>query len=381
MSAGAGRRRRPPVGDHGQMPNARSRPPAGGERAALAALLRRKSVQCSALGSPLYAELLQRAAADVAAGGVCLAVLRGHGGDPPGSALALRFMSAVHRAVLDGNAPRLARHYRSAGGTHGPHGAWPAFRELVADQRELLRELVCRPIQTNEAGRCAALLPGWLAIAAETRLPLRLLEVGASAGLILRFDRYRYETQGGCWGPAGSPVRLDGFEGKPGFAPIVVASRRGCDLEPLDPRDEETRIRLRCTVWADQLERLRLLDSALALARGFPVRVDRAPAGGWLQEQLGRRVAGEATVVFHSIVWQYLTDPERERLRSLLTTAASRATPEAPLAWLRMEPAGGVAQVTLTTWPKGRERVLAQAGYHGRPVRLCPTISSGDREG
>jgi len=86
-------------------------------------------------------------------------------------------------------------------------------------------------------------------------------------------------------------------------------------------------------------------------------------------------------VVFHSIVWQYLTDPERERLRSLLTTAASRATPEAPLAWLRMEPAGGVAQVTLTTWPKGRERVLAQAGYHGRPVRLCPTISSGDREG
>jgi len=185
------------VGDHGQVPNARSRPPAGGERAALAALLRRKSVQCSALGSPLYAELLQRAAADVAAGGVCLAVLRGHGCDPPGSALALRFMSAVHRAVLDGNAPRLARHYRSAGGTHGPHGAWPAFRELVADQRELLRELVCRPIQTNEAGRCAALLPGWLAIAAETRLPLRLLEVGASAGLILRFDRYRYEAQGG----------------------------------------------------------------------------------------------------------------------------------------------------------------------------------------
>ena len=50
-----------------------------------------------------------------------------------------------------------------------------------------------------------------------------------------------------------------------------------------------------------------------------------------------------------------------------------RATPDAPVCWLRMEPAGEVADVRLSTWP-GRdgghdEELLATTGYHGPPVR------------
>lgn len=362
------------------MAAASSEPSAGSKRAALGGLLRRKSVQCSALGSPGYAALLGHAANDVESGGVCLELLLDRAGDQEGSALALRFMSAVHRLVLEGVAPTLARHYPSVGGTYALEDAWPAFREAVADHREVLRELVRQPIQTNEVGRSAALLPGFMAIAREYGLPLRILEIGASAGLNLRFDRYRYEARGGGWGPVNSPVHLDGFEGEPPFVSLGVASRRGCDLAPLDPCDRETRRRLRSTVWADQLERLRLLDAALLLARSFPVRIDRAPARDWLEQQLGRGTPGEATVVFHSIVWQYLTEPERGGLRSILAAAGRRATRNAPLAWLRMEPAGEFARVTLTTWPGRHERTVARSGYHGRPVR--PTAaSSGHPDG
>jgi hypothetical protein len=112
------------------------------------------------------------------------ALLRGHEGDPEPSALALRLMGAVHRLVLRGDASDLARHYPSAGGS--PHEPWPVFLATLRDHADELRRLLDDPVQTNEPARCGALLGGFLEIARRTHLPLRLLEVGASAGLNLR---------------------------------------------------------------------------------------------------------------------------------------------------------------------------------------------------
>jgi hypothetical protein len=75
-----------------------------------------------------------------------------------------------------------------------------------------------------------------------------------------------------------------------------------------------------------------------------------------------------ATVVVHSIVLQYLSTAARERFRSAVGAAGSKATDDAPVAWLRMEPGGDRAQVRLTTWPGGDERLIATSGYHGQPV-------------
>ena len=50
--------------------------------------------------------------------------------------------------------------------------------------------------------------------------------------------------------------------------------------------------------------------------------------------------------------------------------AGARASDEAPLAWLRMEPDVERAAIRITTWPGGEERLLARAGYHGTPVEL-----------
>ncbi len=316
--------------------------------------------------------LLEGTAADCEAGGPSWAVLAGHEGDAHGSALALRFMGAVHRLVLDGRAPALARHYPSAGGADGADGAWDAFRATLEEHRDPLRALVDAPVQTNEVGRSAVLLGGFLLVARETGLPLRLLEIGASAGLNLRWDHYRYEAGERSWGDAASPVRLAGnFTDPPPPFEIAcgVVTRAGCDRLPLDPRTEADRLTLVSYVWPDQRERLALLRGAVEVARRVPAVLDAGDAPEWLAARLADAAPETATVVFHSIVMQYLAKTERRRVHEVLVDAGARATPAAPLAWLRMEPGTNRADVHLTLWPDGRERLIAHAGFHGRPVR------------
>ena len=283
--------------------------------------------------------------------------------------LALRLMGAVHRLVLAGAAPVLAAQFPSAGGE--PSEPWPAFVETVAAHAGELRELVEDPVQTNETARCTALLCGFLEVARLTGLPLRLLEVGASAGLNLRFDRYRYDLGERTWGPPGAePVLRAALSGEPPFdAELAVASRAGCDARPVDPTTEEGVLTLSSYVWADQVARLDRLRSACRVAVQTDAQVVAARGESWTRERLADPAPGTATVVFHSIVMQYVEEQEREGFRAAVREAGARATAEAPLAWLTMEPADlRRADLRLTVWPGGDERLLARVGYHGDPV-------------
>jgi hypothetical protein len=322
--------------------------------------------------APVHAALLAATAEDILAGGPVWAVLRGREDDPRGSALALRFMGAVHRLVLRGEVPQLASFYRSVGGGQGPEGAWEAFRHVVATNVERLRDEVTRPVQTNEVGRAGAVVGGFLTVAERFRLPLRVLELGASAGLNLRWDRFHYEARGERWGPADSPVRLCDFDTPP-VPPFsvetTVAERRGCDRSPLDPSSGEDQTTLLSFVWCDQAWRVRRLRAAFTVAERVPATVDRAGAPEWLEQQLATDSTGTATVVFHSIFMQYLTEADRQRVIDMLQTSGAAATADAPLAWLRMEPAGDHADVHLTMWPDGKERLIAHSGYHGANVQ------------
>jgi hypothetical protein len=323
----------------------------------LATRLRTQASHCARLGSPFYSGLLELAAADAEAGGPVAQVLRGHESDPPDSMLALRLLGAVRRRVLEGALSDME---------------WPTFRQALADDAEAIRALLDRPVQTNEVGRCAALLPGFLAAAERTGLPLRLLEVGASAGLNLRWDRYGYEADRFTWGDLDSPVRIE-FElsGEvPGAPPVEVAERRGCDSSPIDPCSEEGRLTLEAFVWPDQVARLRRLRAALDAAEQLPIEVERASAAGWIDDRIGEAREGATTVLFHSIVMQYLPDAERIEFERIVRAAGEAADESSPLAWLRMEPAGERAEVRLTYWPGGEDRLLARVGYHGDPVQL-----------
>jgi hypothetical protein len=208
------------------------------------------------------------------------------------------------------------------------------------------------------------LVGGFLEVARRTGLPLRLLEVGASAGLNLRFDRYRFAFDGERWDLADSPVairtRLAGAGRPPLDAPLQIASRAGCDPRPVDPRSEEGPLTLTSYVWPDQLERLERLRAALAVAREVDAPVERAGAADWIEARLAEPAPGVVTVVFHSLVMQYLPADERERFERTMAAASST------VAWLRMEPADEMAALRLTL--RGEDRLLARAGYHGDPV-------------
>lgn len=349
---------------------------------ALARRIRRQSGACAQLGSRLYAYLLDRVASDVEAGGPGWEILRGHD-LPPGSSPALRLMGAVHRVVLEGRAPGLARYYPTAGGelVDDPTEVWPPFRTVLGEHKIELRRRMNSPVQTNEVGRTAALFGGFALLARITAAPLRVLELGASAGLNLRFDRFAYDIAGDVAGDADSPVRITmDLEGRrpPVDGSLEVIERRGCDTRPVDPTTADGRLTLLSYVWPDQTDRARLLTAAVEVARRFPAVVDQQSAYDWLEARLAATTPGTCTVVFHSIVMQYLEPSEREAIGQLLAQASASATAEQPLARLAMEPAGDLADVRLTTWPRGDERLLARAGYHGRPVQWLAGDSASD---
>src|SRR5437764_15412561 len=84
----------------------------------------------------------------------------------------------------------------------GTPDGWNRFRRGVGQRKDALRALMLiRSTQTNEPGRCAALLP----VLAGLPQPLALLEVGASAGLCLLPDFYGYDYGGRLLRPRARP--------------------------------------------------------------------------------------------------------------------------------------------------------------------------------
>ncbi|MGH3345228.1 MAG: DUF2332 domain-containing protein [Carbonactinosporaceae bacterium] len=340
-----------------------------------ARLMETQALWCAELGSPLYAGLMRHAAEDVRGGGVLADVLAGHAGDPEDSALALRLFGAVHQLVLEGSAPQLNPHYPSVGGADpDPDRAWPAFRSAAAEHRDAVRALLSHPPQTNDVGRSAALLGGLLHIAARTGLAVRLYEIGASAGLNLRADHFRYGSRygagnGAAWGPEDSPVVLgDAWSGDPPpvDAPLEVAERRGCDPRPADPGTAAGRARLTAHVWPDQAERLARLQGAFEVARRVHATVVRASAAELVSAM--STSTGVVTVLWHSVTWQYLDEVEQGEVRASIERLGASASDGAPFAHLWLEPGETGCEVGLRLWPGGAELLLGRAHPHGVPV-------------
>lgn len=342
----------------------------------LAELFRDSARGCSRHG-PTNARLLADAADDLEAGGVTAAVMAGRERDRSGSVPGLRFAAAVHRLVLTGKAPALARHYASVGGRLHEPTLWADARPALAEHLDELRAVIASTaVQTNEPGRSAPLYGGLLVASQHAGLPVRLLEVGASAGLNLRPHLVGYRLPDGrVLGDPRSPLVLDtGWQGAPPAElnrPLQVERRGGCDLDPVDVTTDEGVLHLTSFVWPDQLQRLHRLRDAIALARLDPVTVRRADGAAWLRHQLAGPRPGMLTVVFHSVVWQYVPASERAHGQQVLAEAAARATARAPLALLVYESrrAGGRFRfdLLLRLWPSGVTVCLGHGGGHGTP--------------
>ena len=146
---------------------------------------RAQAAACARLGSPFTAALLEFVAERLDERRPVGRALLGWPGDPKADAVALRLAGSLHALVLAGTAPSLAAVYPGGAHADDPTALGCAVNGALEAHADFILRFVERPPQTNEVGRSAMLLGGFLTVAAETGLPLRLREIGASAGLNL----------------------------------------------------------------------------------------------------------------------------------------------------------------------------------------------------
>jgi len=332
---------------------------------------RRQAEWCEQLGSPftaLVCKVLHERLTESSAFG---ARLLNWPGRPEADFIAGRACGALNFYARAGH-PALAPLYP-------PHplpsqeDLWRGVEIAIAELDEPLTRFLDSAPQTNEVARSAALLPGFLRIAARTGLPLAIREIGSSAGLNLWFDRYRYDYGAFAWGPRDGRVKI-ACEWRGAVEPmadaIEVADRRGCDIRPIDPSDPATRARMLAYIWPDQAERLARAEAALDAAARETLRVEAIDAALFAERELAAVAPGRALVLAHTIFWQYLPSATKAAIRATIAEAADRATTASPFAWLRAEAEAEErrgAVLRLSLWPNGPvDEVLAVASFHGQ---------------
>ena len=273
---------------------------------------------------------------------------------------------------------------------------YAAFRSWCLDRRSELERLVrTHVVQTNEVGRCSALLPCLATVAERARRPLALVEVGTSAGLNLLFDRYRYVFGPGLeTGRGDSEVvlrpRLHGDRVPPLSVPDVPW-RRGLDRQPVDVADDDATRWLRACIWPEQQWRIELFDRAVALARRDPPTLVAGDVFDSLPAMVRSAPSEAALCVVHTAFLGYV--PDHPRFAELLSELAR----ERPLWWVSGEGAGLVPQLPAPRierpaegiWflygivplgvPDEPPRALARAGAHGAWLDWLDTEDSSRR--
>ncbi|MET8092204.1 DUF2332 domain-containing protein [Micromonospora sp. NPDC005220] len=191
----------------------------------------------------------------------------------------------------------------------GPVDEPAAFHDFVLTHWPAVEaELRTRATQTNEAGRCAVLLP----VLAALPQPLALLEVGASAGLCLYSDRYAYRYGDHQVG-SGEPVLDCAATGlvPPARVPQVVW-RAGLDLNPLDVTDPGDVSWLDALIWPEQAHRRARLRAAAKVAAADPPLLVRGDLVDDLPALAARAPTGATLVVFHTSVLYQVPPPRRD---------------------------------------------------------------------
>lgn len=301
--------------------------------------------------------------------------------DWPGHALAdalpLRLAGGMHALWRSSAVPELDALYRGEDGAPS-HWAEP-MRGVLAKHDAALLPWLSGPPQTNEAGRSANFIAGLRGLAAQG-LPasFEILEIGASAGMNLLIDRYRYDLGGVLSGPTDSPVTIkpEWRGAPPPDHAITFHSIRGCDIAPVDVTDDAAAEKLMAYIWPDAPQRFARMEAGIALFRADPPSLEAADAADWIERGLAKpQQDGVTRVLVHSVMWQYLPRETQGRIERAMEMSGMAATGKRPLAWLALEANRSFHAHGLTAryWPGGEEaRLLTKAHAHGAWLEWLP---------
>ena len=214
--------------------------------------------------------------------------------------------------------------------------------------------------------RCSFLLPAFTDVHQSTGgRPLALVDVGCSAGLHLRWDRYFYDYGVAHVGDPRAAVSIRCELRGPVLPPLPAsfpecAFRVGIDLNPLDLRDPIERRWFDALIWPDHAGRRRLAAAAIDELLRDPPAIVKGDAADMLESQLGEVPSGSTPVVYNSAALCQGGAAEEKMIADVLVAFSSRG----PIHWLYCEG----EEVLLRNVDRGRiaETKLANKDGHGR---------------
>ena len=299
---------------------------------------------------------------------------------PAQSRLPVTLFAAIHFLLLADPGEPLAAWYPNLTAKPRTDDGIPALVEFCGRRRtELIDIVTSRVPQTNEIGRSAVLMLGLAQVAAEVGA-LGQLDVGASAGLNLLSDRYRYRygdrVVGG--GDIELSCRIDGAlpQDFPPTALARIVSRVGLDRAPVDIGDADQVRWLEACVWPDQADRFTRLRAALNEAVALRPPVVSGDAVDDLAATVARIDAGHP-VITTSWVLNYLDVADQARFWAELNVLGRQqdltwVAYEAPdltagLSWPEEWAQDSLSVLRVARWRDGRldDAVLGRGHPHG----------------
>lgn len=303
---------------------------------------------------PLYSRLVRGIANDPEVAALLLDA-------QPGQARPVLLLAAAHFLVLSDPSVEVARWYGSVSAfDEFPSGdPYPAFRDLCLGNSDEMRELIAsHRTQTNEVNRVAMLAPMIAFACADLPdQPMSIVELGASAGLLLGLERYRIDVGGALSGDVGSPVHLAADVPTSGEPPTwehpptpPIVDRVGIDLEPVSLTDVDAVRWLEACIWPDQPLRVERFRAATALMRRDMPRLVAGDMLDRLPDVACSQPPDTHLVLFDGWAVTYV---ERSRRYELAAAIASLAADGRPVSWLSMEAPRCVPEVPVPPVPAG----------------------------
>ncbi len=284
-------------------------------------------------------------------------------------ALPLRIAGGFHDLFRRGIEPDLGKIYRCEITSQAAVDTLVA--EVVTRHDAELLAWFDSPPQTNEAGRSASFVAALHWLASRVSPDFELNEIGSSAGMNLLIDRYGYNLAGVVSGPADAVVtiRPEWNGPSPPADLFTIHSVQGCDIQPIDVRDDTAANRLMAYIWPEMPDRFARMEAGIAMIRAQPIDLVKADAADFIEARLATpQASGTTRVVMHSIVWQYLPDTVQRRIATAIRDAGEVATADKPLAWISLETNRATFrhELKVSHWPGGRDpQMLGEAHAHG----------------